>query len=73
MRIKTNRFSGTWVPTKKRQPKESGLYIAQTDSGYMSTLTYSKKWNKWNAQDEHLPKYAMNVVAWMEMPPKYEG
>lgn len=69
----TDRFNGTWIPTKERRPKKSGEYIAQTKEGWITSLSYSKKHDKWNAYDHHLPKHAIDVVAWMEHPPKYEG
>lgn len=69
----SRRFDGTWVPCKKRLPEESGKYLVQMAWGGITDCYFSKKHQQWNAHDCTTPKYALKVVAWMYMPPKYEG
>lgn len=67
----SNKFNGIWIPTKERQPAESGQYMVQYESGVITDCHFSKMYQKWNAHDYITPKYALDVVAWMELPPKY--
>ena len=55
-------------------PMFSGEYLALTEGGYFSELTYSSFWNKWNVLDtdteEDLREDSteIKVKAWFETP-----
>lgn len=61
-----------WIPCSERLPEESGKYLGQRPYGEIIDITFSKKHQKWNANDSCPPKYAMEIVAWMPLPPVYK-
>lgn len=61
-----------WTPCSERLPEESGKYLAQLDWENITVITFSKKWQKWNAFDSHPPEHEMEVIAWMLLPEPYK-
>ena len=63
---------GEWIPCSERLPEESGKYLGQVSWGNITDITFSKKYQKWNAHDSAPPKHAMEVIAWMPLPEPYK-
>ena len=63
---------GEWIPCSERLPEKSGKYLGQRPYGEIIDITFSKKHQKWNANDSCPPKYAMEIVAWMPLPELYK-
>lgn len=54
---------------KKGSPEKSGQYLCLTENKIVDVIHYSKKHNVFNAFDEdHDVLYAINVIAWCELP-----
>ena len=70
---------GEWISVDERLPDESGEYLAYTNRGNCSTLSYSARHKMFNAFDCLSKKFAkgyhIDVTHWMPIPeaPKMDG
>ena len=66
---------GEWIPCSERLPSESGKYFATGIKGSVYIAEFSKgvingkPVSLWCRSGGHY----CNVIAWMELPPAYEG
>ena len=66
---------GVWTPCSEGLPKESGKYLVQYDSGYITDAHYSEKYKAWNyldSFDEPGPDHKSDFVAWMPLPERWK-
>lgn len=61
-----------WIPCSERLPEKSGKYLGQRPYGEIIDIGFSKKHQKWNAHDSSPPEYALEIIAWMPLPPAYK-
>ena len=63
-----------WVSVKDRLPEESGYYLVFADNGRREVLSYSKKYQAFNAFDDaYSEEYVIPVTHWMPMPNPPKG
>lgn len=63
--VPTNR----WISVKDRLPEESGYYLVFADIGRSEVLSYSKKYQAFNAfDDSYSERNVIPVTHWMPMP-----
>lgn len=70
-KLKPSCIPVSFIPCKLRRPSESGDYICVMD-GYITTLSYSKKWDKFNMLDKFAEKdlrMALEPIAWAFLNP----
>ena len=58
-----------WVSVEDRLPEESGYYLVFTDVGRNEVLSYSKKYQAFNAFDDaYSEENVVPVTHWMPLP-----
>ena len=63
-----------WIPVDDRLPEESGYYLVFADIGRNEVLSYSKKYQAFNAfDDSYSGSNAIPVTHWMPLPNPPKG
>lgn len=63
-----------WISVQDRLPEESGYYLVFTDIGRIALLSYSKKYQAFNAHDDsYSEEYVITVTHWMPLPNPPKG
>ena len=63
-----------WISVKDRLPEESGYYLVFADNGRREVLSYSKKYQAFNAFDDaYSEEYVIPVTHWMPLPERPKG
>ena len=63
-----------WVSVKDRLPEKSGYYLVFADNGRREVLSYSKKYQAFNAFDDaYSEEYVIPVTHWMPLPAQPKG
>lgn len=63
-----------WIDVNFKLPEKSGEYLCYKKSGFFDVLNYSKKHQKFNANDDDSEgiavRYHIPVTHWMPLPPE---
>lgn len=63
-----------WISVKDRLPEKSGYYLVFADIGRREVLSYSKKYQAFNAFDDvYSEEYVIPVSHWMPIPNPPKG
>lgn len=57
-----------WIPVSERLPEKSGYYLVVTAKGSIVDLSYSSRWQAFNAFDGCDNEFAIIVTHWMPLP-----
>ncbi len=62
-----------WTPCSDHKPEESGDYLVFHHAGFCQVVSYSERYDAWNAVDRcYVAENVMeDIVAWMELPADY--
>ena len=61
------KINGGWIPITERLPDNSGRYLVNYSSGYVSMARYYESVSKWGSTTTE------RIVAWMPLPQPYRG
>ena len=75
--VTDNNVGGKWISVEDRLPTESGKYFVCSQFGDCDVLSYSKKHEAFNADDDlsenEIELYRIGVAHWMPLPEAPKG